>query len=95
MPPRPRKGARENIATVINDALSVAKVQELADLALSAEMYVDGTCPECGCNRIRVPMPDINKRIAATTALLEQAEGRPEQRAPGALKVVIERPPLK
>lgn len=86
-------GARK----VIGDALAVGITREritgLIDAAFASEIVAVATCEKCHA-RMKVRIPDLKKQVDSMVALLEQAEGRPEQRQPEATVVVIERPPL-
>lgn len=88
----PRKSARENISAEINSGVTRARVKTLLDTAFDATVPVDAECPSCG-EQLRAKAPDLKKQLDVLVALLEQAEGRPGQQAPGELQVVIERPP--
>lgn len=85
--------ARSNIQARINERLGdPAVIDALVSDALAAEIFVDAECPDCGAKKLKVKAPDIKKRVDTLIALLEQGEGRPEQRAPGALQIVVQRP---
>jgi hypothetical protein len=83
---------RQAIAEVVNEGLSKARIRRLLDDAFSSELRTDAHCPECGA-AVKVKVPDVKRQLDIVAGLLEQAEGRPEQRAPGELSVVIERVP--
>lgn len=91
---KPRKGTRELIAEVLAQGVTKAKLRALLDTAMASEIRVEAECPACGETGIHARIPDVKKQLDVVAGLLEQAEGRPEQRAPGALTVTIVRPPL-
>jgi len=90
VPPAP-KSARAQISEVVNQGVTKRRIKGLLDDAFAAETLVVAECPGCG-NRMKVRAPDVKKQLDVVIGLLEQAEGRPEQRAPGDLVVVVERP---
>lgn len=92
---KPRATGRQAIAEVVNEGLSKTRIRKLLDDAFAAELVTDAECPECGAKRLKVRVPDVKRQLDVVAGLLEQAEGRPEQRAPGELTVIIERPPLQ
>jgi transposase len=79
----------------VNEGLSKVRVRKLLDDAFAAELRVDAECPNCGAGGLKVRVPDVKRQLDVVAGLLEQAEGRPEQRAPGELQIVIERPPWR
>lgn len=96
MPPTPRKAAakssaRQNIASAANERITKAQIDKFLDVALATEIVVTAVCEDCG-GTMKAAAPDVKKQLDVLIALLEQAEGRPEQRAAGAATVVIERP---
>lgn len=91
MPTARKAGARELIAQALAEGVTKERLDSLLNAALSSEITVDAHCTNCG-EEMRAKAPDVKKQLDVLVGLLEQAEGRPEQRAPGALTVVIERP---
>ncbi len=95
MPPTPRKSQRGNartrIGATVNEKFTTEKISEIVDAALEAVIGIKAVCPECG-NEHTVRIPDFKRTIDTMTALLEQAEGRPELRQPEALTVQVVRP---
>lgn len=103
MPPRPKKPTAEKVAAGgqarsllrdgINAELTPERVKGLIDAAFGAQMTALVTCSECG-HTMKAPVPDVKKAVDSLTALIQEAEGRPEQRQPEAVKITIVRPPL-
>jgi hypothetical protein len=85
---------RQAIAEVVNEGLSKTRIRKLLDDAFASELTVEATCPHCGEPGLKARVPDVKRQLDIVAGLLEQAEGRPEQRAPGELTVIIERPAL-
>jgi transposase len=85
---------RQAIAEVVNEGLSKTRVRKLLDDAFASEVTVAAECPHCGSSGLKVKVPDVKRQLDVVAGLLEQAEGRPEQRAPGELVVIVERPAL-
>lgn len=78
---------------VAGEEATIAGVRQTVLDALGATTATKCVCPECG-TEFRAKLPDVKKALDAAISVLEQLEGRPEQRAPEATKVVILRPPL-
>lgn len=95
MTPRKKQSgnARQRIGDSVNARLDDTTIDQLLEAALEATIGVKASCPSCG-DEFTVKMKDAKKAIDAVTALLEQAEGRPELRHTDVVPVVIERPPL-
>jgi transposase len=74
--------------------MSKTRIRKLLDDAFQTEVTVQAECPHCGASGLKVKVPDVKRQLDVVAGLLEQAEGRPEQRAPGELSVIIERPAL-
>lgn len=85
--------ARAAISAAVNSATTQEAIQELIAEVFSAEASADAVCPACG-EEMRVRVKDAKRIVDSLTALIEQAEGRTEQRAPEATTIVIERPGL-
>lgn len=92
--PAARKPVRETVGDVLVEGVTKQKIRRLLDTALESTILVDAECPECGHAPIRAAAPDIKKQLDVLVALLEQAEGRPGQGAPGETNIIIERPSL-
>lgn len=80
------------IAEAVAEDASIDQVRQLiADIfATSDARKVE--CPNCG-TEFRTPIPDVKAQVAAMIDLLEQAEGKAEQKPTEATTVIIERPP--
>lgn len=92
-PAPPQSTARSRIGQVVNDRLTDEAIDNLVTEALNATTGVRARCPDCG-NEHTVRFPDFKKIVDTVTALLEQAEGRPELARTGPATVIVERPPL-
>jgi transposase len=79
---------------VVSESVSKTRIRRLIDDAFASEVTVSAECPECGAHGLKVRVPDVKRQLDVVTGLLEQAEGRPEQRAPGEVTVIVERPAL-
>lgn len=91
--PAERGDARKNLGDAMNDGITPEFAREMLARAKEATVGVKAHCPECGAEQT-VKFPDFKGIVSTITALLEQAEGRPELRGPDAVQVFIERPPL-
>ncbi len=101
---RPRNPPKENAAnaggqarTVLRDAvnkkITPENIEALLDKALNAEATAIVHCPHCS-ESFKAELPDVKKAVDTLTALIQEAEGRPEQRQPEATRIIIQRPPL-
>lgn len=86
-------GLRALFAQVAEEEATLDAVRQIALDALGATASTKCVCPDCG-TEFRAPLPDLKKNLDAAIAMLEQIEGRPEQRAPEATVVIVSRPPL-
>jgi len=86
-------GARRVIADALTEGITKERVTALVDAAFESEIVATFVCEECG-HPMKAKAPDLKKQVDSMVALLEQAEGRPEQRQPEATTVIIERPAL-
>ena len=86
-------GARRVIADALTEGITKERVTALVDAAFESEIVATFVCEECG-HAMKARAPDLKKQVDSMVALLEQAEGRPEQRQPEATTVIIERPAL-
>jgi len=93
-PRKPQATGRQAIAEVVNEGVSKRRIKQLLNDAFAAEIRAEAHCPSCGAEGLKVRVPDVKRQLDVVAGLLEQAEGRPEQRAPGELTVIVERPPL-
>lgn len=91
---KPGGQARTVLRDAINEHLTPERAKQLIEDAFGAENVAAVECPECG-NKFRAPVPDVKKTVDAITALVQEAEGRPEQRAPQETQITIERPPFR
>lgn len=88
------QGLRALFAQIADEEATVDQIRQIVMDALQAEDATKVACPECGCE-FRAPLPDVKKQLDAAIDLLEQIEGRPEQRQPEAMTITIQRPPLQ
>lgn len=86
-----RGNARTRIGEAVNEKLTDDAIGGIVDAALAAMTGIKAICPNCG-EEHTVRIPDFKRVVDTLTALLEQAEGRPELRQPDALTIKIMRP---
>lgn len=84
---------RATLGEVLDEASTRDRIRQIVHDALDSEHARKVECPECG-TEFRAKLPDVTKQVQTIIALLEQKEGRPEQRSPEATVVTIVRPPL-
>lgn len=85
--------ARSNLRDVVNEEITPEAVRQLLKDALGASSVSVVSCPSCG-ESFKAPAPDVKKAVDSITSLIQEAEGRPEQRRSEAVRVTIVRPPL-
>lgn len=85
--------ARSILRDAVNEQLTPERVKSLIDEAFGATTVAVVSCEKCG-HAQKAPVPDVKKAVDSITALLQEAEGRPEQRRVEAARVVVVRPPL-
>lgn len=85
--------ARSVLRDAVNEQLTPARVRQLIDEAFGASSVSVVVCEKCG-TAVKAPVPDVKKAVDSITALIQEAEGRPEQRRVEAARVTIVRPPL-
>ncbi len=77
----------------INRKITPENIDALIDKALNAEATAIVTCPHCS-QSFKTELPDVKKSVDTLVAIIQEAEGRPEQRQPEATRVIVMRPPL-
>lgn len=81
---------REHIRVAVAEATTLAHVRQLIDNVFATSKATLVTCPECG-EEFKAPLPDVKTQVTTLVDLLEQAEGKAEQKPTEATTVVIER----
>ncbi len=86
-------GVRQKIARIVNSDATEEAIRDLLAEALNLQTHATAVCVDCG-GEMRVTVRDVKKAADTLIALIEQSEGRPEQRQAEATAITIVRPPL-
>lgn len=86
-------GLRGLLSQVSEEDATLESIRGIVSDALGAESTTLVDCPHCQ-KSFKAKQPDVKKQLDAVIALLEQIEGRPEQRSSEVTSITIVRPPL-
>lgn len=81
---------RAHIREAISESSTLEYVKQLIADVFGTKKATLVQCPECG-ESFKAPLPDVKTQVTAMIDLLEQAEGKAEQKPTEATTVVIER----
>lgn len=81
---------REHIRTAVAEATTLEHVRQLIDNVFATSKATMVQCPDCG-SEFKAPLPDVKTQVTTLVDLLEQAEGKAEQKPTEATTVIIER----
>lgn len=85
---------RDLIREAVTEDATLESVRQMVADAFSAANATKIMCP-CGCeHRFVAAVPDISRQVQTMISLLEQSEGKAEQKPTEATTVIVVRPPL-
>ena len=84
---------RELIREAVTEDATLESVRQMIADAFATAQATKVSCPECS-HRFVAAVPDVVRQVQTMISLLEQSEGKAEQKPSEATTVVVVRPPL-